>query len=84
MTFGVVLFTLVVQGTTIEKLINHLKPAVKPQPRVTQQRLQATIYAKRAGKQELDRLHTDDILFPEIWQAMSDIYEDEITEVKKP
>jgi CPA1 family monovalent cation:H+ antiporter len=78
MTFGVVLFTLVVQGTTIEKLINHLKLAVKPQQRITQQKLQANIYTKRAGKQELDRLHNDDILFPEIWEAMSNIYEEEI------
>jgi CPA1 family monovalent cation:H+ antiporter len=83
MTFGVVLFTLVVQGTTIEKLINYLKLAVKPQQRVTQQRLQAIIYAKRAGKQELDRMHDDDILFPEIWEAMSDIYEVEIAEAKQ-
>ncbi len=83
MAFGVVLFTLVVQGLTIEKLINHLKLAVKPQPRVTQQRLQANIYAKRAGKRELDRLHSDDILFPEIWEAMSGIYEVEIAEAKE-
>ncbi|MBE2222385.1 MAG: Na+/H+ antiporter [Anaerolineae bacterium] len=83
MTFGVVLFTLVVQGVTIEKLIKYLKLAVKPQQRITQQRLQAAIYAKRAGKQELDRLHNDDILFPEIWAAMSDIYEVEIAEAKQ-
>jgi CPA1 family monovalent cation:H+ antiporter len=83
MTFGVVLFTLVVQGTTIEKLISTLKLAVKPKQRVTQQRLQANIYAKRAGKRELDRLHRDDILFPEIWEAMSDIYEVEIVAAKQ-
>ena len=83
MTFGVVLFTLLVQGTTIESLIKRLKLAVKPQQRVTQQKLQANIYAKRAGKQELDRLHNDDILFPEIWEAMSDIYENEIVQAKK-
>ncbi len=83
MTFGVVLFTLVVQGVTIERLIKHLKLAVKPQQHVVQQRLQATIYAKRAGKQELDKLHNDDILFPEIWKAMSDIYEAEIVTAKQ-
>jgi len=83
MTFGVVLFTLLVQGTTIEPLIKRLKLAVKPQQRVTQQRLQANIYAKRAGKQELNRLHNDDILFPEIWEAMGDIYEAEISDAKE-
>ncbi len=83
MTFGVVLFTLLVQGTTIEKLIKRLHLAEKPPQRIRQQRLQAHIYAKRAGKQELDRLHNDDILFPEIWIAMSDIYEDEIRRAKQ-
>jgi CPA1 family monovalent cation:H+ antiporter len=83
MTFGVVLFTLVVQGTTIEKLIKNLKLAEKPQQRVVQQRLQANIYAKRAGKQELDRLHDDDILFPEIWKAMGEIYEVEIEKARE-
>jgi len=83
MTFGVVLFTLLVQGTTIEKLIQKLRLAEKPAQRTVQQRLQARIYAKRAGLQELDRLHEDDILFPEIWQAMSSIYEEEIRDAKQ-
>lgn len=83
MTFGVVLFTLLVQGTTIEKLIQKLRLAEKPAQRTVQQRLQAVIYAKRAGLQELDRLHEDDILFPEIWQAMSNIYEEEIRDAKQ-
>ncbi len=83
MTFGVVLFTLLVQGTTIEKLIQRLHLAEKPAQRTLQQRLQANIYAKRAGLHELDRLHDDDILFPEIWQAMSNIYEEEIHDAKK-
>ncbi|PIE80201.1 MAG: Na+/H+ antiporter [Chloroflexi bacterium] len=83
MTFGVVLFTLLVQGTTIESLIKRLKLAEEPQQRLKQQELQANIYAKRAGKQELDRLHDDDILFPEIWEAMGDIYEEEIAKAKK-
>jgi len=83
MTFGVVLFTLLVQGTTIERLIKRLRLAENPVQHTVQQRLQAHIYAKRAGMQELDRLHDDDILFPEIWQAMNNIYEEEIRDAKK-
>ncbi len=82
MTFGVVLFTLLVQGITIEKLIKRLGLAVKPAHWIQQQQLQAHIYAKRAGKRELDRLHDVDILFPEIWEAMSNIYDEEIRSAK--
>ncbi len=78
MTFGVVLFTLLFQGMTIEKIINRLKLAEVPPQRVELQRRQATLSAKWAGKHELDRLRDDGILFKDIWDSMGQVYDEEI------
>lgn len=78
MTFGVVLFTLLVQGTTIEGLIKRLKLSEKPTQQIELQRRQARLYAKRAGKLELDHLRKDGILHGDMWQAMGEVYDEEI------
>ncbi len=83
MTFGVVLFTLLGQGITIEKLINWLGLSDKPAQRIELQRRQALLYAKWAGRRELDRLHSDGILFRDIWIAMEDVYDEEIAQHKE-
>ncbi len=82
MTFGVVLFTLLFQGMTIEKLINRLRLADKPPQRVELQRRQATLFAKWAGKHELDRLRDNGILFRDIYDSMGQVYDEEILEKK--
>jgi CPA1 family monovalent cation:H+ antiporter len=83
MTFGVVLFTILVQGTTIEALIRRLGLARRPPQNIEQQRRQALVYAKRAGQRELERLRREGIVFREIWEAMSDVYEEELETLKK-
>ena len=78
MTFGVVLFTLLVQGLTIERLIKRLGLSAKPEERIEQQRRQARIYAQRAGLDELDRLHKRGVLFRDLYDAMADLYRSEL------
>jgi CPA1 family monovalent cation:H+ antiporter len=78
MTFGVVLFTLLVQGITIERLIKRLGLASKPVEQVEQQRRQARIYAQRAGLDELERLHRQGILFRDLYEAMAALYQGEL------
>lgn len=82
MTFGVVLFTLLVQGISIEKLIRRLRLSETPEQRLEQQRRQAWLYARRAGRRELDRLRDDGILFRDIWEAMSSVYDEQIDQHK--
>jgi CPA1 family monovalent cation:H+ antiporter len=82
MTFGVVLFTLLVQGTTIERLIRRLRLATQPAQRIEQQRRQALIHAKRAGRRELERLRSEGILFRDIWESMDAVYGEEIDQHK--
>ena len=83
MTFGVVLFTLLVQGTTIERLINRLQLGKKLPQREESRRRQALLFSKRAGLKELDRLRENGWLFRDIWESMSQVYEEEIAETKQ-
>jgi len=78
MTFGVVLFTLVVQGLTIERLIRRLGLAEKSESALDQQRTQARLYANRAAQRELARLRDEGILFGDLWSAMDKHYDTEI------
>ncbi len=82
MTFGVVLFTLLVQGTTIENLIVRLGISGKEEHLVEHERRQAKLFALRAGLHELNRLRVEGILFRDVWQAVSAVYEDDINETK--
>lgn len=82
MTFGVVLFTLLVQGTTIEALIRRLGLAHKPAHLLEQQRRQALLYTKRAGQRELERLQAEGLLFRDVFEAMEAVYDDEIDAYK--
>ncbi|MCA9925349.1 MAG: hypothetical protein KC421_23410, partial [Anaerolineales bacterium] len=83
MTFGVVLFTLLVQGITIEKLINRLHLGKKLPQREAVRQQQALLFAKRAGLLELNRLHDNGWLFRDIWESMNQVYDEEVTEVKE-
>jgi CPA1 family monovalent cation:H+ antiporter len=78
MTFGVVLFTLLVQGTTIAPLLRRLGLTATSQHIREQERFQALLYSSRAGRRELDRLYRDGILSAEVFQAMSDVYTSDI------
>ena len=78
MTFGVVLFTLLVQGTTIDRVIKRLGLAARSGKRVEMQRRQARLYAQWAGQQELDRLYNEGILYKEMWEAMRQVYDQKI------
>lgn len=83
MTFGVVLFTLLVQGTTVEKLINRFHLGKKLPQREESRRRQALLFAKRAGMHELNRLRENGWLFRDIWESMSQVYDEEIDAVKE-
>jgi CPA1 family monovalent cation:H+ antiporter len=80
MTFGVVLFTLLIQGTTISPLIRRLGLSQKSEHVVEQQEVQATIYSKRAGRRALERLNREGVLDPALFKSLDEIYEVELAE----
>ncbi len=77
-TFGVVLFTLLVQGTTINGLIRRLGLGKRSDAVVEQQRHQAAIYSKRAGRAEMERLRREGLVLPQLWASLDEKYDDEI------
>jgi CPA1 family monovalent cation:H+ antiporter len=77
-TFGVVLFTLLVQGTTINLVIKRLGLGRRSPVVVGQQRLQATIYSKRAGRRRLEQLRREGVVLPQLWAPLDTLYAEEI------
>ncbi|MEQ8173167.1 MAG: Na+/H+ antiporter [Candidatus Eremiobacterota bacterium] len=79
MAYGVVLFTLLAQGTTIQFILKKLGLTEKPERRLTREKKWGKLYSTRAGIQSLIRLKEEGILSGDIWLGMSEEY-DEIDE----
>ncbi len=80
MTFGVVLFTLLVQGTTIAGLIRRLGLAGVDENERQQQRHQARIVMARAGQTEVARLGADGVLGDAMADALARSYQRDIVD----
>lgn len=78
MTFGVVLFTLLVQGTTIEQLIKRLGLAHKSESQREKELNLGRYYAALAARDELDRLHRSGIVPPSLWESIREAQQDEL------
>lgn len=72
MTFGVVLFTLLVQGLSIESLIKRLNLSEITQE-AEQQRVLADLFTTRAARSALSRLHRNGLIADTLWQPLSDV-----------
>ena len=78
MTFGVVLFTLLVQGTTIKRLLDAVGLSGKSEVATEHQRRQARILTARAGRRELERLRGEGVLEPSVWSTLNELYDDDL------
>ncbi len=74
MTFGVVLFTLLIQGITMAPLIRRLGLAGRSDAEMEQQEYQARIYMARAGQSEVARLGASGVIFADLADAMGLTY----------
>ena len=83
MTFGVVLFTLLIQGTTISGLIARLGLSGQEANQRHQQEIQARIYSLRAGSAEIKRLGTEGVLFSSMASAMQTTYDEEVGDARR-
>jgi CPA1 family monovalent cation:H+ antiporter len=70
MTFGIVLFTLLVQGTTIERLIKRLGLASRSEREIEKETYLGRYFAALAAQNELKRLHADGIYPDSLWKVM--------------
>lgn len=78
MTFGVVLFTLLIQGTTISALISRVGLSGIADNERRQQEIQARIYTRRAGQAEIARIGNEGVLFSSMSNAMQATYDAEV------
>lgn len=70
MTFGVVLFTMVGQGLSLEWLVDKLQLVDRTEEQIEYERRHARAMAARAGLQHLSRLHDDGLISSHIWDQI--------------
>jgi CPA1 family monovalent cation:H+ antiporter len=70
MTFGVLLFTLLVQGTTIQFLLDRLRLTRQPAHRIAREKAVGQFFAARAGLRRLEDLHGEGLLLDEMWDGL--------------
>jgi monovalent cation:H+ antiporter, CPA1 family len=70
MAFGVVLFSLLVEGTTMRLLIRRLKLAQTSEPQEAYALQQARLTSTRAAVQHLERLHREGLLPSATWESL--------------
>jgi len=74
MTFGVVLFTLLGQGTTIPSLLKRLGLIERPQYQVARERWLGRLLAAQAGLRRLKDLRREGLLLEEMWTGLRNYY----------
>jgi len=74
MAFGVVLFTLLAQGTTIQFLLKWLGLAEQPAHIVAREMQLGRLYAAQAGLSRLADLRHDGLLAGDVWAGLRDEY----------
>ena len=70
MAFGVVLFTLLLQSTTMKPLVRWLKIITRSEAQVEYELRHARLAALRSADVRLDRLHADGLLSTHIWNRL--------------
>ena len=74
MAFGVVLFTLLGQGTTIQLLLKRLGLIERPEHVLERERYLGQLLAAQGGLRRLEHLHRDGMLIDEMWEGLRDDY----------
>jgi CPA1 family monovalent cation:H+ antiporter len=70
LTFGVVLFTILVQSLTMDGLLRRLKVIERSEERLEYERRHARALAARAGYEHLQRMHRDGLITSHTWDLL--------------
>jgi monovalent cation:H+ antiporter, CPA1 family len=70
MVFGVVLFTLLVQSTTMQPLLLKLGFSRRPPEHVEYEKKHARLTAARTALNHLEHRHTEGLISPPIWESI--------------
>jgi CPA1 family monovalent cation:H+ antiporter len=71
MTFGVVLFTLLAQGTTMQLLLRRLGLIRRTESELEYERRHGRLMAARAARNRLQQLHQEGIISATTWERLS-------------
>jgi len=74
MTFGVMLFTLLAQGTTVQFLLKRLGLIERPPYQMAREMRLGRLFAAQAGLRQLERLHREGLLTDEMWASLREDY----------
>jgi CPA1 family monovalent cation:H+ antiporter len=74
MTFGVVLFTLLVQGTTIPLLLRRVGLAEQSEATLERETRWGRLYSAQAAQRRLLQLHSEGMVVGDIWAGVSEEY----------
>ena len=69
-TFGVVLFTLLIQGTTMRSVIRRLHIIYRSETQIEYEKQHARLTALRAAETRLDRMHDEGGLSTPAWERL--------------
>jgi CPA1 family monovalent cation:H+ antiporter len=75
MAFGVVLFTLLAQGTTIQPILERLKLVEQSPHALDREARLGRLYAAQAGLSRLADLYHDGLLSRDVWAGLRDEYD---------
>lgn len=75
MAFGVVLFTILVQGTTMRPLVRLLKIGLRNPAQVEYEKRHARLAAVRAGQRHLEKLHGEGLVSAHTWEILKPEWE---------
>ncbi|MEZ4674675.1 MAG: hypothetical protein R2932_10595 [Caldilineaceae bacterium] len=70
MSFGVVLFTLLAQATTIPAVLNRLGLTSKRATPLAYERIQGALLATRSAGRHIDHLYQEGALLPVAWETV--------------
>lgn len=70
MAFGVALFTLLVQGTTMNALMRRLGVITRSEVQIEYEMRHARMAALRAAEAHLDRLHREGLISTHVWETL--------------
>jgi CPA1 family monovalent cation:H+ antiporter len=78
MAFGVVLFTLLVQSTTMRPLIHRLKIITRDPSQVEYEKSHARLTSMRAALSHLEHRHKEGLLSTHVWDILRPEYENQV------
>jgi CPA1 family monovalent cation:H+ antiporter len=78
MTFGVVLFSIIVQGFSMDRFLGRLKVIDRTEDQIEYERRQARVLAERAGYERIQRMSKNGLISEHTWEHLQPMLEQRV------